>query len=180
MFSDCTSLTEITIPDSVTSIGSGAFSGCTSLTEITIPAGVTSIGGGMFSGCTSLTKITIPDSVTSIGSGAFSRTGLTEITIPANVKSIGDYAFDCGGDYFSNNGYSPLILITLKRWESTLSGNDRITTIGSYPFGRNENDSYNNFQPNTNLRIVVPEGSLSVYKAANWDLASRIEEESDE
>ena len=45
--------------------------GCTSLTSVTIPNSVTSIGDYAFDDCTSLTSVTIPNSVTSIGSGAF-------------------------------------------------------------------------------------------------------------
>ena len=94
VFYSCNSLNSITIPDSVTSIGGYAFSGCTALTSITIPDSVTSIGGGAFSGCTALTSITIPDSVTSIGRDAFYRcTSLTSITIPDSVTSIGEYTF---------------------------------------------------------------------------------------
>ena len=91
--------TNVTIPDSVTSIGNSAFSRCTGLTSITIPDGVTSIGGYAFSGCTGLTSITIPDSVTSIGRYAFRGcTGLTSVTIPDGVTSIGGYAFyNCTG-----------------------------------------------------------------------------------
>ena len=59
------------IPNTVTSIGDGAFSGCASLTSITIPDSVTSIGDSAFSGCTSLTSITIPKNVSSIGNYAF-------------------------------------------------------------------------------------------------------------
>ena len=70
-FTYCVSLTSITIPDSVTSIGYYAFFYCRSLTSITIPDSVTSIGNYAFSNCRSLTSITIPDSVTSIGNDAF-------------------------------------------------------------------------------------------------------------
>ena len=63
-----------TIPNSVTSIGNGAFSGCTGLTSVTIPNSVTSIGSRAFEGCSGLTSVTIPNSVTSIGNGAFSGT----------------------------------------------------------------------------------------------------------
>ena len=93
-FKGCTSLTSITIPNSVTSIGKSAFSGCTSLTSITIPNSVTSIGSSAFSGCTSLTNVTIPDSITSIGDNAFYNCkSLTSVTIPDSVTSIGDWAF---------------------------------------------------------------------------------------
>ncbi len=70
-FEICTSLTSITIPDSVTSIGERAFYNCSSLASITIPNTITSIGDQAFNGCSSLTSITIPESVTSIGSDAF-------------------------------------------------------------------------------------------------------------
>ena len=70
-FEDCSSLTSVTIPESVTSIGKSAFEGCSSLTSITIPESVTSIGNSAFSGCSSLTSVTIPNSVTSIGDNAF-------------------------------------------------------------------------------------------------------------
>jgi hypothetical protein len=93
-FEGCTSLTSITIPDSVTSIGNYAFIGCSNLTSITIPDSVTSIGRGAFYNCTSLTSITIPDNVTSIEIQTFSGcTSLTSITIPDSVTSIGRQAF---------------------------------------------------------------------------------------
>ena len=72
-FIHCKSLTSVTIPNSVTSIGCDAFS-YSSLTSITIPNSVTSIGTQAFLLCSSLTSITIPNSVTYIGSNAFSFT----------------------------------------------------------------------------------------------------------
>jgi formylglycine-generating enzyme required for sulfatase activity len=67
-----TSLTTLIIPDSVTSIGDGAFSWCSSLTSITIPDSVTSIGDGAFRGCTSLTGVYFEGDAPSLGWGVFS------------------------------------------------------------------------------------------------------------
>ncbi len=87
-------ITELKIPDGVTSIGSSAFSGCSSLTSITIPDSVTYIGSSAFRDCSSLTSVTIPNSVTYIGSSAFRDcSSLTSINIPNGVTSIGESTF---------------------------------------------------------------------------------------
>ena len=86
--------TSVTIPNSVTSIGEGAFYGCSGLTSVTIPNSVTSIGPYAFGWCRGLTSVTIPNSVTSIGGNAFSDcVNLTSVTIPNSVTSIGRGAF---------------------------------------------------------------------------------------
>ena len=122
-FSRCSSLTSITIPDSVTSIVDNPFFGCTSLasydgkyasadnrclivddvlksfapaglTSYTIPDGITSIGYLAFYKCSSLISITIPSGVASIGEEAFELcSSLTNITLPDSVASIGEGAF---------------------------------------------------------------------------------------
>ena len=87
-------ITEITIPDSVTTIGGYAFSGASSLTSITIGNGVTTIDWCAFEGCRSLTSVTIPDGVWAIGPGAFKEcSSLTSVTMPDSIKYIYDYAF---------------------------------------------------------------------------------------
>ena len=98
-FSDCSGLTSLTIPSSVTSIGEYAFYGCSGLTSLTIPSNVTSIGESAFDGCSGLTSLTIPSNVTSIGESAFHGcSGLTSLTIPSSVTSIGYCAFlGCSG-----------------------------------------------------------------------------------
>ena len=92
-----TTLREVTIGNSVTSIEKNVFFRCSGLTSIEIPDSVTEIGENAFAGCTGLTRIVIPYSVTKIGQRAFSGcSALTSIVIPNNVSSIGGEAFaDC-------------------------------------------------------------------------------------
>lgn len=89
---DLKKLTELTIPNGVTSIGNYAFACCDSLTSVTIPGSVTSIGSSVFADC-SLRSVTIQEGVTSIGDWAFADCYLTSITIPNSVTSIGSSAF---------------------------------------------------------------------------------------
>ncbi len=98
-FSGCSSMTSVTLPNSVTSIGDAAFYGCSSMTSVTIPNSVTSIGDGAFFSCSNMTQVTIGNSVKKIGRQAFYNCeGLTEVTIPNSVTTIGNYAFDgCTG-----------------------------------------------------------------------------------
>ena len=99
-FQGCSGLTSIAIPDSVTSIGRSAFSGCSGLTNITIPNSVTSIDSGTFYNCSGLTNVTIGNSVKSIGYNAFyGCSGLTSITIPDSVTSIGNCAINSERDF---------------------------------------------------------------------------------
>ncbi len=106
------------IPDSVKSIGYGAFDGCITLTSIEIPEGITSIGDRAFANCDNLTSVTIPETVTSIGDYAFyDCINLTNIEIPDSITSIGNYVF-----------YRCKSLTSIEI-------RDSITSIGIYAFG---------------------------------------------
>ena len=104
-FSECRSLTNINIPNSVTNIGDGAFASCSSLTNINIPNSVTNIGDYAFVGCESLTSIYIPNSVTNIGNIAFSGCkSLTKITIPSSVVNMNGNSFlGWSGDLYNES-----------------------------------------------------------------------------
>ena len=76
-------LTSITLPDTVTTLGSYSFQGCLELTSITLPDSLTNIKGCAFKDCDKLTSITIPRGVKKIGFEAFlDCRGLTSITLP--------------------------------------------------------------------------------------------------
>ena len=139
-FFDCRSLTQINIPDSVTSIGANAFQFCYSLTQINIPDSVTIIGTYAFRNCYSLTQINIPDSVTIIEIGAFFDCySLTQINIPDSVTSIGANAFfDCYSLTQINipDGVTSIGSSAFNGCNSLTQINipDGVTSIGDYAF----------------------------------------------
>lgn len=149
-FARCASLTSVSIPDCVVSIGEGAFlwtpwynsqpdgllyldnwligyKGNKPTGELNIAEGTKGIAAKAFSGCTGLTSVTIPNSVKAISNYAFSGcTGLTTMTIPNSVTTIGNSAFSgCTGltsvEFHSN---------TIGNWFSGCSAIETIT-IGS-------------------------------------------------
>ncbi|MCC8090742.1 MAG: leucine-rich repeat domain-containing protein, partial [Oscillospiraceae bacterium] len=135
-FNGCSSLESVTIPNDVTSIGEYAFYECNNLKRVTIPDNVTSIDYCAFRGCSSLTSVTIPDSVTSIGSSAFyGCSSLTSITIPNSIMSIGKGAFTLTAYYNDSKNWENGVLY-IGHWlinvEYDISGNCAIKsgTIG--------------------------------------------------
>ena len=124
------SLTSITIPNSVTSIGVDAVYGCTSLTSVTIGTNVITIGGGAFCDCTRLASITIPNSVTGIGTDAFYRcTSLSAITVDAlnpSYSSVDGVLF--------NKTKTTLIQYPLGEAGTVYTMPDSVTSIGGDAF----------------------------------------------
>ncbi len=119
-FQDKTTITSLTLPDSLKKIdygywrgnGEAPFEGCTnlkrivfgdnleilprlsnlpSLEQVSLPANLTTIPDSCFWNCSRLTEITIPSGVTNIGNGAFAETGITSLVIPEGVRSCGSF-----------------------------------------------------------------------------------------
>ena len=167
-------LTQITIPNSVTTIGNFAFNVCSNLTTLDISmtdSSLSSIGNYAFSSCNKLTQITIPNSVKNIGSYAFQDcNNLTQITIPNNVTNIGINPFtdstslttiNISNDIFSLDGSYCLIDISndniisylIASPDTSYSIPNSVKTIGDYAFG-----SSNNL---THVDISMTDSSLS-------------------
>ena len=107
-FYNCRSLKSISLHDKVCSIGPAAFSQCTSLESVNIPNGIDVIEFNTFYGCSSLKSVTIPDSVTSIREMAFINcSSLESLTIPDSVTELGQDALTgCSKILTVENGVS--------------------------------------------------------------------------
>lgn len=116
-FENCYELTSVNISENVSEIGKRAFMSCTSLESINIPGTVSTIADYAFYGCSNVTELVINPGVETIGSYAFyGLDNITSVEIPASVNSVGAYAFDSCD----------------KLAEVTLSST--MTSIGNYTF----------------------------------------------
>ena len=169
-FYNATDISSVVIPNSVTSIDNSAFTGCSGLKNVEINMNTI---GAFFSNNSSIQKITFGEQVTSIGSNAFTGcTGLTEVNIPSNVTNIGSSAFqNCTG----------LTRITIP---------SNVTSIGSNAFSGCTNLSditseitdvfitgTNAFAGCENATLHVPAGTYVAYSGrADWNRIIHIEE----
>ena len=147
------------IPNSVTSIGYGAFGSCTGLTSVTIPNSVTSIGSSAFSGCTGLASVAIPNSVTSIEASTFyGCTGLTSVVIGNNNElDIDAYAFDDCENLTSVTCYA------------------NVPPIIIFDEYEGEKDGAFDAERLSKMRLYVPAEAISRYKEAEeWKDFGRI------
>ncbi len=161
-FRYCYELAEITIPNTVTSMGGGIFQGDSKLVSVTFAGGgkITSLGDNTFNGCSLLDGVIIPTTVTALGSSVFyDCTSLSAITIPASVASIGTNVFyNCSSlssvSFGSGIGITSIPNGTFA-YCSVLPGIDipsTVTTIGDSAFDNCKNLS----------SLTIPSGVTSI------------------
>lgn len=152
-FSECSSLSNVTIGSGVTTIGSSAFSYCLNLASIVIPGNVTTVKYEAFYGCHNLANATIGEGVKTIECGAFDFTNITSISIPKSVKEI-------SGSTFSECYHLETINVDSENpCLSSLDGvlfNKNMTTLIKFPIGKTDS-SY--LIPNT--VTIIGEFALS-------------------
>ena len=173
-------ITDLVIPNSVTSIGNYAFENCSGLTgELVIPNSVTSIGHSTFYYCTGLTSVTIPDSVTSIGDYAFYYcTSLTSVTIGNGITSIEEYAFyNCRGlkSITIPNGITSIgtnVFFGCSGLTSVKIGNS-VTSIGCSAFCYCTDLASVTIGDKTYKSQTVTNGKCKAYKAFKSDMTCR-------
>lgn len=180
------SLTSVTIPDSVEIIGASAFSNNNNLTSATIGEGVTSIGTSAFFGA-DLSSIIIPNNVVSIGNQAFDLNNLTSVTFGTGLTTIGLKAF-------LNNNLTNVVLpqsLTTIKGEAFKGNNltsvtipENVTTIENLAFGGNPLTTVTSlnqtppvitinqvFANRANIDLIIPTGTATAYSgviAARW------------
>ena len=163
-----TTVSEVSLPETLRTIGNSAFFCFEKLKEITIPNSVISIGGNAFMCCTGLTSITIPNSVTTIGRSAFMCcSGLTSIAIPNSVTSLGIYAFSGCKNVTSITIGNSVSSICFGAFRECKMLTDMYCLAENVPSTEDEVFDCSNI---THATLHVPEASINKYKStAPWN-----------
>ena len=162
-FYGCNPLTSVKISNSVTNVGNDAFANCSGITTVEIPNSVLTIGDGSFLNCKSLYSVIIPNSVTSIGSSSFSSCyALTSISLSNSITSIGENAF-----YNCYNLSSLIIPSSVESIGGNAFSQCALLTSVTVESPKPIKISNSVFTSRKNATLYVPTGSKEAYKDAN-------------
>jgi len=146
-------VTDLVIPEGITSINCYTFSGCTSIERVVIPEGITNIGSCAFVNCRSIESVSIPSSVKTIGSGAFGHCDALEKVYISDMASWCNISF---GGVLAN----PLVLA------GNLYLNGELVTVLRIPEGITKIDIIT-FLGCNNIEEVIGPDSLT--ESVSWD-----------
>ena len=153
-FMECAALKHISIPDSVTDIGYGAFWGNSSLENVTIPGSVNRVGDYAFKCCTALKRVEFQEGVTEIGFGVFDEcTALTEVTVPASVTRLGGEDWGCS---YAFHGCASLTNIQVA------PGNQNFSSADGVLFDKNQETLYRYPARKQGASYVIPDGVKTI------------------
>ncbi len=171
-FQDCTTLEEITIPNTIKAIGGSTFNGCTNLSTVEIGTGVEYIGSRAFNDCTSLNEIVIPNNVKYLLNRVFDGSNLSSVTLGKRLIYIGGSVFDgtswlstvesSGGIVTASDGTTKYA-ISVTTQESTVSL-DGVRAIATQAFSNCENLT----------SITIPESVVGIGYRAFPDTLTKI------
>lgn len=133
-------MTSVTIPNGITELPKGVFASCDGLTSVTVPVGIETIGDEAFSQCDNLETISLPEGLSSLGSMAFAYDKkLAAVTIPSTLTEIKNQAFYACDNLAEVN--LPSTLTTIGQWAfaicpklTAITLPSELTTIGTYAF----------------------------------------------
>ena len=146
------SLTSLTLPDTVTAVGNRSFQNCTSLATVDFGNCLNSVSYYAFDKCSSLTSVTLPDSIVNIEAGSFSNcTNMNYFKLGRNIDHVGTGSFD-NDNSLNEIHYNG----TIEQWyETSVYSIER----SSYDFDEHGNTC--NIQPLGNFDIVCTDGTIA-------------------
>lgn len=165
-FSNCSGLTRLFLPSTITSIGHFAFENCSGLTSMTLPPSLTSIGGNVFANCSGLTSLTLPYKLTSIGEEAFCGcSSLTNLALSPSLTRIGEGAFN--GCFNLSTLTIPSSLTSISKLNNKLSETPLftsafVTVYVAWQTPIPAGDFFCNFEL-WGCKLYVPKGTKQVY-----------------
>ncbi len=168
MFENCSSLTEINIPETVTSIAANAFAG-TGIASLDLHGGIATISSSAFQNCKSLTTVKLNEGTTFIDALAFNGSPVSSLSLPASLTTIGKQAFNnCAltGDIVLPGAVARIN-------DLAFSGNKEMKTIALPATLTNLGEGV--FQGCTGLTAITVDAANTAYKVKETGVVTTID-----
>ena len=168
MFENCSALTDITIPETVTSIAANAFAG-TGIASLDLHGGIATVSSSAFQNCKSLTTVKLNEGTTFIDALAFNGSPVSSLTLPASLTTIGKQAFNnC-----ALTGEIVLPGAVSRIYDLAFSGNKAMTSIALPASLSNLGEGV--FQGCTGLAAITVDAANTSYKVKETGVVTTID-----